>query len=89
MGRSAGLKPDQTWPRFNSLFTTVTPSGSKPCAKKLFFAISRPIVWMIVSVAHFVMVDGSLVGLFYDNTTLAHQMPHASAVHHITVIPET
>jgi hypothetical protein len=22
--------------------------------------------------------------LFYDNTTLAHQMPQASAVHHIT-----
>jgi hypothetical protein len=32
------------------------------------------------------MVDGSLVGCF-NNTTLAHQMPQASAVHHITVIP--
>jgi hypothetical protein len=35
------------------------------------------------------MVDGSLVGLFYDTPTLAHQMPQASAVHHITVIPLT
>ena len=32
------------------------------------------------------MVDGSLVGLFYDKPILALQMPQASAVHHITVI---
>jgi hypothetical protein len=42
-------------------------------------------VWMATSVADFFMVDGSLVGCF-NNTTLAHQMPQASAVHHITVI---
>ena len=53
--------------------------------EKLFFAISRPIVWMAVSVADFFMVDGSLVGLLNDKPTLAHQMPYASAVHHITV----
>jgi late competence protein required for DNA uptake (superfamily II DNA/RNA helicase) len=41
---------------------------------------------MVVPVADFVMVDGSLAWLFYDNNTLAHQMPQASAVHHITVI---
>jgi hypothetical protein len=31
-------------------------------------------------------VDACFAGLFYDNTTLAHQMPLASAVRHITVI---
>jgi hypothetical protein len=31
-------------------------------------------------------VDACFAGLFYDNTTLAHQMPLASAVRHITEI---
>jgi hypothetical protein len=44
---------------------------------------------MVVSGVGFLMVNGSLVGLFYDNTTLAHQMPQASAVHHITVTPQS
>jgi hypothetical protein len=33
----------------------------------------------------FVMVDGSLDWLFTTTPILAHQMPQASAVHHITV----
>jgi hypothetical protein len=42
--------------------------------------------WMAAPVADFLIVDGSLVRCF-DGTTLAHQMPYASAVHHITVFP--
>jgi hypothetical protein len=42
---------------------------------------------MAVSGVAFFMVDGSLVGLFNNGPILAHQMPQASAVHHITVTP--
>jgi hypothetical protein len=40
----------------------------------------------VLGVIIFVMVDGSLDWLFTTTPILAHQMPLASAVHHITVI---
>ena len=77
-------KPCQHLPALQILGQNRSAGRIKPANGKLFFAISRPIVRMHVSVADFVMVDGSRSGLFYDNTTLAHQMPIAGAVHHIT-----
>jgi hypothetical protein len=41
----------------------------------------------VLGVIIFVMVDGSLDWLFTTTPILAHQMPLASAVHHITVNP--
>jgi hypothetical protein len=38
----------------------------------------------VLGVIIFVMVDGSLDWLFTTTPILAHQMPLASAVHHIT-----